>query len=167
MVVPPGNSGMKRASGIPGVEAAVTAFAAWQSSDLVAGWRHAPLDRWGWLALLIWMVPIPWAVRTVAGGRALWPFGLALGMTLVGTLGSLNAACYAGLAIAMAAWTGTNPVSGRWIWWAASLSWMPVLGWIGKDLGGTTLPLLRLLLAGAGAASVFLLGKLRSAPSPR
>ena len=158
---------MKRTVGIPGVETAVTAFAAWQSSDLIAGWRHAPLDRWGWLALLIWIAPVPWAARTTGGRRTLWPFGLALGITLAGTLGSLNAACYAGLALAIAAWAGMNPVSGRGIWWAASLSWMPVLGWLGKDLGGSTLPMLRLLLAAAGAASLFLLGQPRPLRSLR
>ncbi|MFO1460156.1 MAG: hypothetical protein U1G08_12180 [Verrucomicrobiota bacterium] len=155
---------MKRTRGIPGVEGAVTAFAAWQSSDLIAAWRHAPLDRWGWLALLIWVAPLPWAARSAMNGRVLWPFGLALGVTLAGTLGSLNAACYAGLAIALAAWAGTDPISGRWIWWTASVSWMPLLGWVGKDLGGTTLTVFRFLLAGAGVASLLLFGKSRRSP---
>lgn len=166
MVDPPGRTRLNRHLPIPGVELAVTAFAAWQSSGLIAGWRHAPLDRWGWLALLVWIAPLPGLARTGAAGRSLWPFGLALGITVVGTLGSLNAACYAGLAIALAGWAGANPAPWRWIWWASSLSWMPVLGWLGKDLGESILPGLRLLLAGAGTASLLLSRNLRPTPSP-
>ena len=75
---------------------AIAVYCAFQSSHLVAAWRHSPFDRWSWIALLIWLAPLGavWT-RTPAefrlGRLNHWLLGLALLVSLLGTVTSMNA----------------------------------------------------------------------------
>lgn len=136
------------AGGRHGVEWAITAFAAWQSADLVSAWRHAPLERGGWLAFAVWILPLLLNPRLPEAPRPLWPASVALALALMGTLGSLNAACYAGLALAVVGQTGWS--MRRALWLASAIAWMPLLGWLSRDLSDALRLPLRLLIAGCG-----------------
>jgi hypothetical protein len=149
---------------------AVTAFALWRSLDLVEGWRHAPLEKRAWVIFLVWLLPLVVSGRrthtapSVAdSARPIWPFIPALFLTLVGTLGSLNALCYGGLAFALVGLTGWS--WRHWFWLASAVSWMPVFGWLAQGLGLNLLFAVRLAVALLGAAILFR-GRLPPVSSP-
>lgn len=135
------------------VAVAIVAYCAWQARDIVGAWRHAPFDRLGWLSLLIWAFPLAWIWRRefqknhAVGSATVLVAGL--GISLLGTLGEVNALCYLGLACALA---GT--VSWSWVllpWLIAGVAWMPVFGYlVSRGAAGLILPG-RLLLALAAA----------------
>lgn len=53
----------------PLVELAILAFCAWLSRDLLNAWQHSPHDRFGWLARLVWLVPLGLRWRQKYTGR--------------------------------------------------------------------------------------------------
>jgi hypothetical protein len=151
-------------------EWAVTAFALWRSMVLVEGWRHAPLERAAWVMFLVWLLPLAVFIGRASGtpanqesARPIWPFIPALFLTLVGTLGSLNALCYVGLAFALVGLTGWSWM--HWLWLASAVSWMPVFGWLAQGLGLNLLFALRLAVAVAGVGIAFRWILPRTSPS--
>ena len=141
-------------------EWAVTAFALWRSTVLLEGWRNAPLERAAWVMFLVWLVPLSvflwreWSSPSNSQtARPIWPFVPALVLTLVGTLGSLNALCYVGLAFALVGLTGWS--WKHWLWLATAVSWMPVFGWLAQGLGLNLLFAVRLAVAVAGVFIAF------------
>ena len=151
-------------------EWAVTAFALWRSTVLLEGWRHAPLERAAWVMFLVWLVPLSvfvvreWTASSKAeSARPIWPFIPALLLTLVGTLGSLNALCYVGLAFALVGLTGWS--WWHWLWLATAVSWMPVFGWLAQGLGLNLLFVVRLAVAVAGVFIAFRWMLPRTSPS--
>jgi hypothetical protein len=145
------------------VALAVVAYAACQAQDLVSAWRHAPYDRLGWLAFVIWMSPLGWARGLGKVPRA-EPVGglLAVGLafSFLGAVASLNTLCYAGLACTLA---GFCPWSWRNLFWLlAAASWMPALGYALHALTAGQVLATRLILATAGGA--WMLWRLRMSP---
>lgn len=111
----------------------VVAYCGWQSLDLLGAWRTSPFERFGWVALLLWLVPIfaGYASKAAMAGVPnsnpvlLW---LGLGLSFVGTIGEANALHYAGLACALA---GTLPWSWKQFpWLLSAIAWMPVFGYL-------------------------------------
>ena len=140
---------MKPTKQFPLVELAILAFAAWQSHDLLNAWQHSPHDRFGWLALLVWLTPL--AVQFVRGGKiSASPF--LMGAAIVsGTLGELTELHFFGhiaLALVIAAWFKISWRSLLWL--AAAVAWMPVLGWWLAGFSGGAVFTFRLVLALAG-----------------
>ncbi len=117
----------------PNILASVAvAYCAWRSNELLNAWEHSPMDKWGGLAFLIWLGPVYYALlkrsqefdlRTVN----YWLLAMGLGMTLVGSMSSMNMAHYCGLTLTVLSWI-------RWrrqhIFWAVgAIAWMPVFGY--------------------------------------
>ena len=140
---------MKSKKQFPLVELAILAFAVWQSRELLNAWQHSPHDHFGWLALLVWLMPL--AVRLMCGGKiSASPF--MLGAAIVsGTLGELTELHFFGhiaLALVIAAWFKISWRSLLWL--AAAVAWMPVFGWWLANFSGGVVLALRLALALAG-----------------
>ena len=111
------------------VALAVCAYCAWQSRDLVGAWRNAPFDRLAWLVLAAWCAPIVWRrCRPRESGESSVLLALGVTCALLGTLGSINAIKYLGLALALA---GLLPWAwAHIVWIASSAAWMPAFGWL-------------------------------------
>jgi len=137
-------------------EGAVIVFAGWASTGLVHAWEHSPYDRFGWLAFLFWLAPVPWILCRRPGrvaGQG-WPSWLGLTLAMIGMVGDLNALGYAGLACAVA---GLLPGSARILpWLILSISWMPALGWLARTLPVPAVAGLRLV---SGMVAVVLLAR--------
>lgn len=110
---------------------AVVLYCLWQSRAILGAWRAAPLDRLGWVALILWLAPLAWLWRAQlvrrAGDASLALLAVGLGLAFVGTLGEVNALRYAGLACALAGTTAWH--CRRLPWLLAAVSWMPVFGY--------------------------------------
>ncbi|MCB1127104.1 MAG: hypothetical protein KDM81_11440 [Verrucomicrobiae bacterium] len=132
----------------PVTEWGVMGFCAWSAADLLAAWRSAPMDRGGWMAMAIWLAPLigwRWRARDAAAPPRVSFLLAGLGGALLCRLTDLNAAGYAGLAVALAAWM---PGGWRTWWWlAGAISWMPVLGWMLAGLTAVWVLPIRVLLA--------------------
>jgi len=147
------------------VALAVTIYCAWSAHDLVGSWSHTPFNRLGWLAFLIWLLPL----LREAGRRNIEPLPallwIALACSLIGTIGEQNFICYFGFSLALAAlphW----PFLSRLLWLAASVSWMTIFGYAMQraSVSGGTVMMLR-LLAAAGAVSLILFLTRRKLPA--
>lgn len=121
---------MKAKPGILGI--AVILYCAWRSEELLNAWAHSPMDRFGWIAFVLWLTPIAivgWKhsqdFETKPGNQI--ALGAGLVISLAGTMSSMNMAYYIGLALALMAlirWRITH-----WIWLPGALMWMPVFGY--------------------------------------
>lgn len=128
---------------------------AW-SADLFGAWRDSPLDRFGWLPLLIWIAPlIQLAVnrdprlRLDARRTPLLVAAVACGS--LGSLTSLNVLQHMGLILACSAWLGWS--WSTFVWAASGIGWVPAFGWVAAKAGaGGAVLLLRVLSSGVGAA---------------
>ena len=115
------------------VRFAVVVYCGWQSRDLLGAWRSSPFERFGWVALVLWLVPLIVEQARNAGspGARAGSSGLSwtgLGLTSLGTIGEVNALQYAGLACALA---GILPWSWRkFPWLLSAVSWMPAFGYL-------------------------------------
>lgn len=155
---------MKGGDSMPSAGWAVLALALWQSRELLNAWRHSPYDRLGWLALAVWLAPIVWLRfrGPIEGTGRPYLLGGALAAIAIGGVTGMNAPCYAGLALAIAAIPGASlPVA---LWLVASVSWMPALSWAGNSLPAKVLLAVRIAIALTGAA-VLVRGSRPSAPS--
>ena len=132
----------------------VLAFCAWQSSNLVTGWRHSPFDRLEWLALGIWLAPTLASVGGFlaagpAGKRGIWLAWLALAACLAGILTDMHFLKHGALALACAA--VTPPFRFDIAWLALAVAWMPALGWIVRGVPASGVVGIRLALASLAA----------------
>lgn len=145
---------------------AIALYCAVRSEHLLAAWRHSPFDRLGWVALLLWLTPLVMAWRSTPRelrlGRVNFGLlGLSLLVSLLGTMASMNAIKYLGLAVAVVALI-------RWrrahlVWFIGAASWMPAFGYFAAKIvgsGATALWLVLLLRVAWAATSVFCLWKL-------
>ncbi|KZK73920.1 hypothetical protein EKD00_08630 [Chlorobium phaeovibrioides] len=129
---------------------AITLWCIWQARDLLAAWEHSGYDQYGWIALLVWCLPVFMSGTSALLGAGSRQYGTAmltaaLLLALLGQAGSLHILQHAGLALALASWIPFSP--HQLLWLLSSISWMPAFGWIGSRLFfGHILPA-RLLLA--------------------
>lgn len=119
------------------LEIAIFAYCLIQARDLPTSWLTAPAVRYGWVAFLIWFLPVLLYVGLTAlrsGDKRSTPLFLvgAILLSLIGVMGSLNILKHSGLALACA---GLLPFS--WpvlVWLPASIAWMPGFGWLMKAM---------------------------------
>lgn len=142
-----------------GVELAVVAFSAWQSRALPSAWIHAPYDRLGWLAFLVWIAALPYLARRGAAPGQAYPLPslAALALALAGKISEVNALTFAALAVSLCAFA--RPGAARALWLAGSVSWMPALGWWAHSWPVAAVAGLRLAVAVATCAGLLLARK--------
>lgn len=127
--------------------------------DVSEAWRHAPYDRAGPAAAMLWLAMLALMPRLRQPARlflaAAW-IGSLLGVT-----GELRVARHVALVCAVCAWlpgTGLRLVAA-----AAALSWMPALGWLLATWPPFTVNVIRLILS-AVALGAALMRRVRRAP---
>lgn len=122
---------------------AIAAYCAFQSDNLFLAWRTSPFDYLSWIALLIWILPIvfmamdpdpEFQVGRIEHGL----MGTALLVSLLGTMASLNALKYLGLAISLVAIIRWIPV--HIVWFVGAASWMPAFGYFAAKAIKLTAP---------------------------
>lgn len=113
------------------IEIAVIAYCTWQASDLPTAWYGTPSMRWGWLAMLIWCLPILiYFIRRRPLGSNPLLLGMAILSSFLGSIGSLHILQHLGLAFALAA---LLPLSWPMLIWVPSAaSWMSAFGWFAR-----------------------------------
>jgi len=153
---------------------AIALYCAFRSDHLVVAWRHSPFDRLSWIALSVWLIPLfqVWVTRPelfLLGRLNHWLLGGALLASLLGTMASMNAIKYLGLALAIVAmvrWRGAHAV-----WFVGAASWMPAFGYFVAKLVPAGPPAnLWIVLAArvlVAAATVVCLWKLSPIRKPR
>jgi len=115
---------------------AVLAYTTWNATGLVQAWQTAPLEKFSWIMLLVWTIPIvlTWCTFHSEKDREklYTPFFLwsAIVLTFLGVITSLNALKYVGFACALACFVPKHWSSIPWL--ISSISWMPAMGWIGS-----------------------------------
>jgi len=94
-------------------------------------WEVSPFDRWGWLAALVWLVPLVLHLRCRDQHRpsAVWASFAGLAIALAGALGDNNPLCHLGLTLSIAALLPWQPWWPWWLWWVAGAgAWWPATG---------------------------------------
>lgn len=155
---------MKRSLPSP-IELAVFAYCAFQASDLPASWLHAPAARYAWIAFLIWLAPLVMVImhcvkHQETKGYSPVLLGLALAVSLAGTLGSLNVLKHIGLALAIA---GMLPFRiDTIVWIITAVAWLPASGYALKAIPFSLIPFVQIAVATVGSV-FFVLRNERSA----
>lgn len=137
----------------PWLELGVTAFCAVRTTDLLTAWQHAPLDHLGWIALIVWTIPL---VRRSESSGAWKAASLiaALVLAVLATVTDLHVLGHVALACALASWR-----LWHWstlLWLITAICWMPAFGWALRSLGADIIFFLRLAIAGAGSIMALL-----------
>ncbi len=141
---------------------AMVLYAAWSSRSLYSFWRDDPYGHTGWIAMLIWLSPLlAKPIRLAKGSDALLLIGLAC--TLLGHVLEIHAFHYAGLALIAGSAAGWH--AGTLVWVAASVCWMPVLGYLAKAAPAQTVCIARIVMAVAFAAVLLLLTRVTEGAS--
>ncbi len=140
----------------------ITLYCLVSSHELFHAWLVAPYERFGWVILLLWCLPLfYWYLFTDKARNRVAPssilLGVALFFSLIGTLGDLNTLNYVALAIALASSIPLNFLSLFWLLCAAA--WMPAIGWLGSHYFPQAVLFFRLLPV--CVASFFLIIKIR------
>lgn len=137
----------------------ITIYSLFNSHNLYESWHQISFEKYSWIALLFWLLPIPLLLMIKKERITSYSFGnVILGAVsilfgLVSMISSLNTLAYMGLAVSLAAVIPWSMNSVLWI--ASSIWWMPASGWyLGHQFEQPSvfsLSLLRILLAGAGS----------------
>ncbi len=136
------------------VQFAITLYCAWNARDLVSAWQNCSFDRYDWLIMIIWLLPLLFlkhiAKNETASEKTQLLFtGTGLLFSFIGGIGSLNVLEHVALALVIAGWMPCSWV--QIIWLLSSISWMPALGWIGTRLFFDHILLVRVLLSITGS----------------
>lgn len=138
------------------VELVAVAYTGFQCRGLASNWLHSPLDRFGWLAFLLWIVPVIYfwlrhgCRRTQKQGTVQAMIATGLALSLLGTLADFNALKHAGLATVLA---GLIPFRAGLIpWYVLAITWTSVFTWIAMRFAPTLILPLRLSLSAAATA---------------
>lgn len=113
-------------------EIGILIYITFQCTELFNAWLKTPLERYGWLIFVIWLLPLFFhyvrVFKGIVAHKASTPLILtALGLSLIGSLGTLNTLHYTGLAMALASFL---PPSWRLISYVmSSVAWMPAFSW--------------------------------------
>lgn len=151
-------TGFKSLARLPWLEIALVGYALLANRALVSGWRTAPYDRFGWIAFLIWLVPLGLRSPVAAGAKRMHinrplAAGLGLAAVLLGQFVEFNVVRQTGLALIL---ISLAPWRSPWIWAVCACSWLPAAGWLASRfaLDPTILGLCRVGLASVGVASL-------------
>ncbi|MCB1136253.1 MAG: hypothetical protein KDK78_08300 [Chlamydiia bacterium] len=117
--------------------------------SLLYAWRFSPLDRGGWIALLIWLSPIllyrlgklPSPGRRSGDPLSLLILGLIC--TILGIIASVNSLKTLGLAFACASFLPWHAASLLWL--MSAFCWMTPFSYVGSYYLGSYIFLSRLL----------------------
>ena len=135
----------------------IALYVAWNARALLAAWIHAPYDRCGSPAFLLWAA-MPFFVRLSysldARDSAQPPVSAvlpaaALALTFAGIITDLSVLKDIALAVAIGAFLPLRPAT--FLWLALSVAWMPAAGWVFKSAGVVGVNIFRLVL---GAAAI-------------
>ena len=112
---------------------AIVLYCAFRSDHLIAAWQYSPFDRWSWIALLLWLLPVAFVWRLRPDRFRLGRVNhallvLALLISLVGTMASMNAVKYAGLAVAVVSLVRWS--AAHFCWLPGAVAWMPGFGYL-------------------------------------
>ncbi|MDP6443790.1 MAG: exosortase-associated EpsI family protein [Pirellulaceae bacterium] len=132
-------------------------FCAGHSFDLLDTWHTSPLDRFAWVALVVWLSPLPFfrlfdRKRELLGCESMVLYAAAVTASLIGQLGCVNAFEHFGLILAV-----TGLLRWTWrslIWISAGVSWMPAFGWLASSVAPDQVLTMRVALASVGVAMV-------------
>ncbi len=149
------------------VHLAILAYPAYYCQNLLASWFDSPYARYGWLALILFVLPILYFI----GAKRYTPLAspmlafLSLLFTLFGVMSSFNVLKQTGLLLALASIFPFTPTLLPWM--ISGSSWMTASGYFGAYFSIETTTILRLGISIAG--SLYLLfvlfrnpGKLKS-----
>jgi hypothetical protein len=130
---------------------AICIYATWSARDLLSAWLHSPFDKMGFPALILWLVPLG-MIRMARQVFAQTPlkitpafFGASLVFAFAGNALDLNIVKYIGLAFACAGFLPFRAVTVAWL--LLAVVWMPVFGWLLKNIGPVPVNALRVVLA--------------------
>lgn len=144
----------------------ILAFATIQIRGLWVNWHHSPMDRLGWLALVLWLIPsfFVWPAR---GGNPFDQLSTRLLLAaalflLVGVAVEIHAMAHIAFALAVAAVARPPRFAGLWL--VGAISWMPALTSVTKELPLSAVISIRIMIA--SAAAVIGLLRLRKSPTP-
>lgn len=125
--------------------------------DLMDAWTSSPADRWGWIALLIWISPLA-MMRWIRGQHDLIGeenqllYLAALLTTLAGQVGRVNAIEHFAVLLACG---GLLKCSVRsLVWMCAGACWLPAFGWLVMTSAPNQVLTARVALAFVGAGFV-------------
>lgn len=143
----------------------ILAFATIQVRGLWVDWQHSPMDRLGWLALALWLIPGIFH-RVARGGNPVDRLSTlfllsAAALLLVGVASELHAMAHVAFALAVAAIA--RPRSLPWLWLIGAISWMPILTSMTKELPLAAIISLRIIIASVACIIGFL--PLRKSPA--
>lgn len=133
---------------------AIFLYALWQASPMFSAWHNTPhLYGSEWI-FLIWIFPLLVIVsRDRFKSMTIPLFALAIGIALLGQLGSLKALAILSFALCLTAFLPWN--RGNFIWLLTSISWMPAIGYIGRLLHPDILFILRFFTVALSSSLLF------------
>ena len=145
----------------PRLEMVLLAYCGWRSAGLVGAWLDSPFDRLGWLAFLIWLLPlaVQWRGRNLwphqSEARKLWLMGTGLALTFLGDLVDINFSHHLGLVLVLMSFAPRRCTA---LWGASLIAWLPASGWVGSRFGfdPTVFAFVRVATAVLGSALVLL-----------
>jgi len=119
------------------IQVAITLYCAWNARDLVGAWQHSSFDRYNWLIMIVWLLPLLFLKhitknRLTSEKTELLYTGAGLLFSFTGVIGSLNVLEHVALALVIAGWMPFSWIQIAWL--LSAISWMPALGWIGTRL---------------------------------
>ena len=111
-------------------------YGAWQSRSLLSAWSDAPLEQWSWLALIAWLCPVFFGMKTQSPSiqldtRQCSVVAYGLSSLTLGAIGEIHLLDYVGFALLVGA-ISPSPSENKalfFIWLIASVCWMPVFSW--------------------------------------
>lgn len=111
-------------------------YGAWQSRSLLSAWSDAPLERWSWLALIIWLSPVLFGRKTQSpstqlGARQSIMVAYGLASLTLGAIGEIHLLDYVGFALLVGAISPSPSEQKAFfiIWLISAVCWMPVFSW--------------------------------------
>lgn len=103
-------------------------YCGWNARELLTSWQGR-VEIGGSIAFLLWILPIvdTWLIRKKVIQPNISMLMMALVISLIGVLGSVNLVKYIGFAAALASF-----VPFTWMalpWWLSMLTWTSAFGW--------------------------------------
>ena len=108
---------------------AILLLCIWNSRELLWGWQSMQ-EVGGALAFVFWVLPVVdfWVIRRLKMEPNQILLIMALVVSVIGTLGSVNTIHYISLGLAIAAFLPFSWIELPWL--LCMIVWMPAFGWI-------------------------------------